>query len=77
MKIDSSANTIITVGEKLKSYSGWPKNTRFHLENFKAALDAPGEWFLARNGTLYYKPLRDEDISEAHVVAPVLEKHKS
>ncbi len=73
-EIDTAANTIITVGEKLKSYSGWPKNTRFHLENFKAALDAPGEWFLARNGILYYKPLRDEDMSEAHVVAPVLEK---
>ncbi len=73
-QIDTAANTIITVGEKLKSYSGWPKNTRFHLENFKAALDTPGEWFLARNGTLYYKPLPNEDMSKAHVVAPVLEK---
>ncbi len=74
MEIDSSANTIITVGEKLKSYSGWPKNTRFHVENFKAALDAPGEWFLERNGTLYYKPLPEEDMTKAHVVAPVIEK---
>jgi hypothetical protein len=73
-EIDTSANKIITVGEKLKSYSGWPKNTRFHLENFKAALDAPGEWFLSRSGTLYYKPLPDEDINHVHVVAPVIEK---
>ena len=73
-EIDTAANKIITVGEKLKSYSGWPKNTRFHLENFKAALDAPGEWFLARNGTLYYKPLLDEDMTQAHVIAPVIEK---
>ena len=73
-QIDTADNNIITLGEKLKSYSGWPKNTRFHLENFKAALDAPGEWFLARNGTLYYKPLPNEDMSKAHVVAPVLEK---
>jgi len=72
--IDTAANTIITVGEKLKSYSGWPKNTRFHLENFKAALDAPGEWFLARNGTLYYKPFPNEDMTKAEVVAPVIEK---
>ncbi len=71
---DTAANTIITLGEKLKSYSGWPKNTRFHLENFKAALDAPGEWFLARNGTLYYKPLPGENMSKAHVVAPMIEK---
>jgi len=73
-EIDTAANTIITLGEKLKSYSGWPKNTRFHLENFKAALDAPGEWFLARNGTLYYKPLPGENMSKAHVVALVLKK---
>jgi hypothetical protein len=73
-EIDTAANTIITEGEKLKSYSGWPKNTRFHLENFKAALDAPGEWFLARNGILYYKPLPGEDMTKADVVAPVIEK---
>jgi hypothetical protein len=51
-EIDAAASTIITVGEKLKTYSDWPENTRFHLENFKAALDAPGEWFLHRDGTL-------------------------
>ncbi|MBW8040751.1 MAG: right-handed parallel beta-helix repeat-containing protein [Planctomycetes bacterium] len=72
--IDTSANVIITIGEKLKSYSGWPNNTRFHLENFKAALDTPGEWFLKRDGTLYYMPLADEDMSRAHVVAPAIEK---
>jgi hypothetical protein len=42
--IDPAANTIITVGEKLKDYSSWDPNTRFHLENFKAALDSSGEW---------------------------------
>jgi hypothetical protein len=73
-EIDTAENKIITVGEKLKSYSGWPKNTRFHLENFKAALDAPGEWFLARNGMLHYQPLPGESISTAHVTAPVIEK---
>jgi len=74
IEIDTAASIIITVGEKLKSYSGWPENTRFHLENFKAALDTPGEWFLQRNGTLYYKPLPGEDVTTAHVVAPVVEK---
>ena len=72
--IDTSANVIVTIGEKLKSYSGWPNNTRFHMENFKAALDMRGEWFLSRDGTLYYMPLADEDMSKAHVVAPVIEK---
>ena len=72
--IDTSANVLITIGEKLKSYSGWPPNTRFHIENFKAALDAPGEWFLARDGTLYYRPLPGENMLKAHAVAPVIEK---
>ena len=72
--IDTAANIIITVGEQLKSYSGWPGNTRFHLENFKTALDAPGEWFLARDGMLYYKPRPGEDMTKAEVIAPLVEK---
>ncbi len=72
--IDTAANIIITVGEQLKNYSGWPGNTRFHLENFKTALDAPGEWFLARDGMLYYKPRPGEDMTKAEVIAPVAEK---
>ncbi len=73
-EIDADKSTIVTVGEKLKSYSGWPKNTRFHLENFRAALDTPGEWFLDRDGTLYYMPLAGQDMTKAQVVAPVAEK---
>ncbi|MHC4627078.1 MAG: hypothetical protein ACYTDV_08875, partial [Planctomycetota bacterium] len=73
-EINPDANTVITVGEQLKSYSGWPRNTRFHLENFRGALDTPGEWFLARDGTLSYMPLPGEEMSTATVVAPVIKK---
>ena len=73
-EFDAAANTITMEGEKLKNYSDWPANTRFHLENFEAALDAPGEWFLSRDGTLYYKPRPDEDMAKAEVIAPVREK---
>jgi hypothetical protein len=44
---------------------------RYHLENFKEALDAPGEWFLDRDGTLSYLPLPGEKIKTAEAVAPV------
>ena len=47
---------------------------RYHLENFKEALDEPGEWFLDRDGTLYYKPLPGQDMAKAHVVASAVEK---
>lgn len=54
----------------------WPLNQwtsggpRYHLENFRAALDAPGEWFLSRDGTLTYKPLPGERPEKADVYAP-------
>jgi hypothetical protein len=73
-QIDAGANAIITIGEKLKTYSDWPANTRFHLENFRTALDAPGEWFLARDGTLSYMPLPGEDPATAKIVAPAIDK---
>ncbi len=72
--INFENNQIITTGEKLASFSDWPEGTRFHLENFKAALDEPGEWFLSRNRTLYYKPLPSEDMAKAELVAPVVTK---
>ena len=72
--IDTTGNRIITYGKAMKSWNNWHKNIRFHLENFKEALDQPGEWFLSRQGMLYYKPLPGEDMTTAEVVAPVVEK---
>jgi hypothetical protein len=72
--VDFDNNQIITTGEKLASFSNWPEGTRFHLENFQAALDEPGEWFLSRDGTLSYKPLPGEEMTKAEAVAPVVTK---
>jgi len=72
--VDADRSAIITSGQGMKTWNPWKKNTRYHLENFKAALDAPGEWYLARDGTLYYKPLPVEDMSQTSVVAPVVEQ---
>jgi hypothetical protein len=44
------------------------------LENARALLDQPGEFFLDEQaGTLAYRPLPDEDLGTAVVVVPVLE----
>jgi len=56
--------------------SRWPfllyeARQRYVIENVRSALDAPGEWFLSREGKLYYKPLPGEDMAKAEVVAPV------
>ena len=53
-------------------FNQWEPRQRFHIENIKSALDAPGEWFLDRNGDLFYIPLPGEEPANAEVVAPVL-----
>ena len=61
-----------TTGQGQMSWNPITKNTRFILENYRAALDAPGEWFLDRDGTLLYIPLPGEEMETAEVYAPVL-----
>lgn len=78
--IDVGTRTVITEGgQALYPWNqwkdlAWGSRGYFHLENFLAALDEPGEWFLSRDGKLYYKPRRGEDMTKAEVVAPVAEK---
>ncbi len=69
--LDPKTNTVITTGPARWPFMRWGPNQRYHLENFKEALDAPGEWFLDRGGTLFYKPLPGEDMTTAEVIAPV------
>lgn len=58
--------------------SGWPvgyweTGQRYHVENAREALDAPGEWYLDRKtGVLEYHALPGEDMAKAEVVAPAL-----
>jgi hypothetical protein len=72
--IDPQQAHLVTHGQGLKPWNPWRKNSHYHLENFRAALDAPGEWFLARDGTLSYLPLPGEDMTKAVVVAPVIDR---
>ena len=73
-RIDPQEKTLITSGEGMKSWNPWRRNNIFLLENYRAALDAPGEWFLSRDGTLEYYPLPGEDLTQIDVVAPVADK---
>lgn len=57
--------------------SGWPvgyweKDARYYVENIRAALDLPGEWYLnGTEGMLYYIPLPGERIEDFRPVAPL------
>ena len=73
-EIDAKSNTIVTVGRGMKPWNPWQVKTRYHIENFRAALDSPGEWFLARDGWLYYYPLPGQKIDKTEIIAPVTEK---
>jgi hypothetical protein len=69
--VEADKQAVILTGNAPWPIRQWGAPQRYHVENFKAALDAPGEWFLDRDGTLYYKPLPGEDMSKVEVVADV------
>jgi hypothetical protein len=74
--IDSIDETNKTVRFTNSTYFpiGFWNEIRFHVENVREALDAPGEWYLDRNtGVLTYYPLPGEDMTNAEVIAPRLE----
>lgn len=73
-KLDPDQRALITSGEGMKSWNNWGSDSHFILENFLGALDEPGEWFLGRDGTLFYYPLPGEDMTRAEVIAPVAER---
>ena len=61
---------VYTHGPKLHAMYSY--RNLFRLENYKEALNAPGEWFLDRNGTLTYIPREGEEPGSAEVFAPCL-----
>jgi hypothetical protein len=69
--LSPAGNVVVLTAPILWGFAYWGPNCRYHLENFRAARDAPGEWFLAHDGTLSYLPRPGEDRITAEVVAPV------
>jgi len=73
-ELNNAANGVLLHGPRMRELLTNEPDGRFHVENYRAALDAPGEWFLSRSGELLYSPLPGEDLAKAEVVAPVAEK---
>ena len=72
--VDLTTGRIEVSGGGMKPWNPLGRNTGYVLENYLAALDTPGEWFLDRQGTLSYLPRPGEDMTRAEIVAPVAEK---
>jgi len=49
------------------------QNSRYIIENYSKALDTPGEWFLQRDGYLYYIPKKGETPKKTRCMFPVNE----
>lgn len=73
-EINPTANAVLMHGPAMRELLTNEPDGRFHIENYRAALDEPGEWFVSRNGEIFYSPLPGEDLSKAEVIAPVAEK---
>jgi hypothetical protein len=71
---DPARNIVIATGPAPWPFMQWGPSQRYHIENIREALDAPGEWFLDRDGTILYKPHPGEDPATADVVAPIVDQ---
>ncbi|MCK4337480.1 MAG: right-handed parallel beta-helix repeat-containing protein, partial [Candidatus Aminicenantes bacterium] len=66
-------DSYVTEGTGMKPWNRMGKGTRFFLENYKEALDTPGEWF-ASDGLVKYLPRKEETGMNQEIMMPVAEK---
>ncbi|MDR1337068.1 MAG: hypothetical protein LBK22_09590, partial [Tannerella sp.] len=72
--IDTGDTAWYISGESLVWDYGINAKSRYVVENYRKALDAPGEWYLDRDGWLWYIPLPGEEPENVRCVAPVTDK---
>ncbi len=73
-KLKNDSLRLYTSGAGMQPWNAMGKGDRLVLENYAAALDEPGEWFLDMEGILSYLPLPGETPGNSEVIIPVLEK---
>ncbi|MCR4921922.1 MAG: right-handed parallel beta-helix repeat-containing protein [Bacteroidaceae bacterium] len=61
-----------TTGRGMQTWNAIRNGSKYFLENYRAALNTSGEWFLDAEGTLLYIPREGEDIATAECYASVL-----
>ena len=71
-ELNDAALAVRIQGRSRYPFVTYEADQRWWVENFRAALDAPGEWFLdTAAGTLWYKPRPGEELGTVEAVAPV------
>ncbi len=71
---NDSTSSIRTVGTGMQPWNSIDGQSRYFIDNCRAALNAPGEWYLDRSGYLYYIPMKGETIENTTIIAPVLKE---
>lgn len=72
--VNKDSMVIHTSGKGMKPWNPLFKGGRIVFENYKAALDTAGEWFLDSEGTLFYIPLEGQTIENTMIIAPLLKE---
>ncbi len=73
-RLEPDDSTLVTSGRKMKSWNPLNEQTQYRIENFSAALDTPGEWYVSADGEISYLPREGEDLTKLTVVVPRLER---
>lgn len=69
--IKASDSTVYFYGKSMKPWNKIDNRSLYVIENYRKALDSPGEWFLQSDGYLYYIPMPGERIEDTQCVYPV------
>lgn len=72
--IGADHRTLTTTGLGMKPWNRWDTKSTVVLEDARAFLDEPGEWFLSASGRLFYKPRPGESLAAAEMIAPTIEQ---
>jgi hypothetical protein len=69
---NDTLSEIIISGIGMQPWNSFDNKTSYYVENYSDALNAPGEWYLERSGTLWYVPRKNETLENTSFTAPLL-----
>ena len=72
--VDIDREIFTTEGTKMAPHNSMAVGSLYYFENYKSALDEPGEWFRSLDGWLYYYPREGEAIGRVQMIVPRLER---
>ncbi|MDO5570770.1 MAG: right-handed parallel beta-helix repeat-containing protein [Bacteroidales bacterium] len=72
LDFDNDSSCFYTYGSGFKPWNPIVKGNRFFLENYMEALDCQNEWYLDKDGWLYYFANENQDMNQTEAFYPVL-----